>query len=92
GVIVDDTASILTEQYNFYYNLYNCPQVNENDIENFTSVLTSDVSESDRELCDKDISDRDIFNISSIRDVIDMVEDNNTGGFIINIDQMKAFD
>lgn len=206
GVIVTDTVSILNEEYNFYNELYNSVQINNDSLENFTSIITPDVSDIDRDSCDKDISiseiqealtamakkkspgsdgltvefyvhfwqllndilfklyktiekerimsrtmrhglisliykkgdrrelknwrpisllnvdykilarvmanrlkyvlpkiispnqtccvvGRDISdNIASIRDVIDMVEDNGSEGYIINVDQMKAFD
>lgn len=206
GVIVNDTVSILTEEYNFYNELYNSVQVDNINVENFISVITPDLNDTDRQLCDENISldeitealtsmaknkspgsdgitvefyqhfwhllknilfklfkaiekenimtrtmrhgiisliykkgdkrqlknwrpisllnvdykmlarvmanrlkyvlpniisasqtccvaGRDISeNISSIRDVIDMVEDNNSEGYVVSVDQMKAFD
>lgn len=56
GEIVTDTTSILDEEYNFYNDLYNCVEVQQNDLNEFTSSITPDVSEDDRNMCDEDIS------------------------------------
>lgn len=56
GKVICDTDNILNEICTFYTDLYDCVQTDQTDIDNFLSIADKRIDESDRELCDKNVT------------------------------------
>lgn len=90
GIIVTDTVSKI-ENYNLYNKLYDYVHIDNDSLEDFTSVITPAENDIDRDSSDKDISISDIHaKYTGCHRHHDMVEDNANEDYIINVDQMKA--
>ncbi|CAC5405809.1 unnamed protein product [Mytilus coruscus] len=94
NIVVSDTEKLLELQYQFYNKLYSCVETNEHAMDELLQSVPIKVNTDDQELCDSDISiSRDIADtIASIRDIIDIIEDENMEAYIVKFDQEKAFD
>ena len=67
GNYKEDTSSILEEQIKYYQNLFTSDGCDRDSAEYLTSNLETKVNETDKEMCDKEVSIDEIFNAAKLQ-------------------------